>query len=232
MKIAVLSDIHANIYALEAVFEDIDRNGCEKILVLGDLVGYYYWPKKVVNKIRNDPRCIVIKGNHEELLERCLRDVEFSAKCHKKYGSGFIFCQQQLSEDETNWLRLLPSDTEVVINGINIGLYHGSDRSTNEYIYPDTNESRLAKISTKHDFMFFGHTHYPMTIQHGNCVIINPGSVGQPRDIGSLASYVILNTQNRAIINRRISFDIQPLQIKSQTNDPHYPYLHEIFLRK
>jgi len=232
MNVAIVSDIHANIYALESVFTDIEKNKCRKVLILGDLVGYYYWPKKVISKIRNDPRCIVIKGNHEELLERSLVDPEFEKKCHVKYGSGLRYCQKQLSGSDINWLKALPTSIQLEIDGVNIGMYHGSEKSTNEYVYPDTRDARLSEIITKQDFMFFGHTHYPMIIKRENFTIANPGSVGQPRDVGSLASYLILNTKNRELTNRRVPFDIKPLQVASRSNDPHYLYLHEILLRK
>jgi predicted phosphodiesterase len=90
MKIAILSDVHANMPALEAVIHDLERNECKYVFVLGDLIGYYYWPKEVVIYFMSHPNCNVIRGNHEDLLIRSLKDENFADKCYQKYGSGLM----------------------------------------------------------------------------------------------------------------------------------------------
>lgn len=231
MKIAILSDIHANHIALDAVYQDLELNGCEKILVLGDLVGYYYNPSYVINKIKNDSRCVVIRGNHEELLFKAIHDESFAVKCHQKYGSGINVAMQTLSEEQFAWLQKLPESITVEFDGVKLGLHHGSDKHINEYIYPDTSAKRLQGVATESDYLFFGHTHYPVIFPNAGCVIVNPGSVGQPRDIGSLASYAILNTDNASIVFRRVPFSNENLIAQSKKKDSHYPYLSEILER-
>jgi len=231
MKIAILADIHANSSALDAVYNDLELNNCSQILVLGDLIGYYYNPVYVVDKIQSDPRCIVIKGNHEELLFKAIHDESFADKCHKKYGSGINEAIKTLSKEQLNWLFKLPESMNVEFDGIKLGLYHGSDKHINEYIYPDVSNKRLKGIGKENDYLFFGHTHYPSLFPRSGCVIVNPGSVGQPRDIGSLASYAILNTDNSSIVYRRVPFPNEQLITESKLKDPHYPYLSEILQR-
>lgn len=231
MKLAVISDLHANAVALEAVYNDIELNECEKILVLGDLVGYYYDASYVVNKIRKDPRCIVIKGNHEEALFRAINETEFATYCFKKYGSGINIAMNTLSVEQLDWLKSLPESKSVEFNGVKIGLFHGSDKFINEYIYPDVSEKRLNKIDEQHDFLLFGHTHYPVIFPRKNHVVVNPGSVGQPRDIGSLASYAIINLENSSVVFKRVPFRSKELQNKAKATDSHYPYLNEILKR-
>lgn len=231
MKIAILADIHANNTALDVVYKDLELNNCEKILVLGDLVGYYYNPSYIIDKIRNDDRCIVIKGNHEELLLKAMHDESFADKCHQKYGSGINVAMQTLSDDQLDWIKNLPESTKVEFDGLKLGLYHGSDKYINEYIYPDTAAKRLQCVGTDSDYLFFGHTHYPAIFPRKDSVIVNPGSVGQPRDIGSLASYAILNTDNSSIVFRRVPFSNENLIAQSKIKDPHYPYLSEILER-
>lgn len=231
MKIAIFSDIHANCSALKAVYKDLELNNCQKIFVLGDLVGYYYNPSYVVNKIKNDPRCVVIKGNHEELLLKSINDKHFADKCFKKYGSGLNVAIKTLNQEQLNWIKELPQSISVEIDGLKLGLYHGSDQHINEYIYPDTATTRLKSIVSKNDFLFFGHTHYPTVFPINDSMIVNPGSIGQPRDVGSLASYVILNTDNSSIVNRRIPFYNEFLIQQAKNLDPHYPYLSEILER-
>ena len=231
MNIAILADIHANSLALDAVYKDLELNKCETILVLGDLVGYYYSPSYVVDKIKNDPRCVVIKGNHEELLLKAINDQNFADNCHKKYGSGLNIAMTTLSKEQLDWIKELPESKTVEIGGLKLGLHHGSEKHINEYIYPDVLEKRLSSVVTESDYLFFGHTHYPAVFPRNGCVIVNPGSVGQPRDIGSMASYVIINTENCSIVNKRVPFSNKLLIEQTKELDPHYPYLSEILER-
>lgn len=231
MNIAILSDIHANNFALEAVINDVEANQCEQIWVLGDLVGYYYWPKPVIDYFMNNEKCTVIKGNHEKLLERASSDPQFAEVCRKKYGSGINICIDTLSPEQRDWLKNLPESLELTIGDLKVGLYHGSERSVNEYIYPDCNPARLAKIPTSFDYIFFGHTHYPVVFCQNGTLIANPGSVGQPRDVGSLASYIILNTNNKSLSYKRVPFDSSEICQQAENIDSHYPYLYEILKR-
>ena len=231
MNIAILADIHANSHALDTVYKDLEQNECEAILVLGDLVGYYYSPSYVVDKIKNDSRCVVIKGNHEKLLLRAINDKKFADNCHKKYGSGLNIAMKTLSEDQLDWIKELPESKALEIGGLKLTLHHGSDKHIDEYIYPDVSEKRLSRVVTESDYVFFGHTHYPAVFPRDDCVIVNPGSVGQPRDLGSVASYVILNTENCSIVNKRLPFANRRLMETAKELDPHYPYLSEILER-
>lgn len=231
MKIAVMSDIHANIEAFDRVLGDIDSHGCTKILLLGDLVGYYYSSKEVVDKVRSDSRFVVIRGNHEDIFARTLIDVDFGQKMYLKYGSGYTSCRDTLSQDDIEWLNLLPVDKTLNIDGLKIGMFHGSDKSVGEYIYPDVSAERLDCLVEGFDFIFLGHTHYPVVFARGETTIVNPGSVGQPRDVGSLASYAILNTENKSIAFKRVPFSSSNLLHQCKKNDPQLPYLREIFFR-
>jgi len=231
MKVAVLSDIHANKEALKAVINDLEKNKCEQILVLGDLVGYYYWPKEVIEYFMRSNKSTVIRGNHEDLFSRCIDNPVFAESCYQKYGSGLNICLQQLSTEHVNWLSLLPESKVVNIDGLTIGLYHGSEKTIDEYLYPDVSRERIEAMDLTLDFAFFGHTHYPVVFTKGNAIVANPGSVGQPRDVGSLASYIILNTKNKALSFKRIPFDSHVICEKAQEIDPSTPYLHEIMKR-
>ena len=73
MKIAFISDIHSNIFALNSVYEDLNTEKVERIFIAGDLIGYYYWPKDVIDLIRSDDRFLCIAGNHEKIYEKLER---------------------------------------------------------------------------------------------------------------------------------------------------------------
>ena len=121
MKIAILADIHGNSFALDEVFNDIEINDCEQILVLGDLVGYYYNPSCVVDRIKNDSRCITIKGNHEDLLLKAIDDSSFAHKCYLKHGSGLNIAIETLSIDQLDWIKALPESKRIELDGIKLG---------------------------------------------------------------------------------------------------------------
>ncbi|WP_305463974.1 metallophosphoesterase family protein [Photobacterium leiognathi] len=155
MKIAVISDIHSNKPALDAVILDIKKNNCTHIFVLGDLIGYYHWPKAVVEELMTLDNCTVIRGNHEDLLIKARTSKEFNTELYKKYGSGLNVCIESLSFEQMTWLDSLPISVELCIDNLKIGLFHGSERETDEYIYPDAPNSRIKEIpDNRFDFIF------------------------------------------------------------------------------
>jgi len=237
VKIAVLADIHANIFALEGVIEDLLRNNCKAVYVLGDMIGYYYWPERVLQTLQdlaqNTPveHCHFIKGNHEVLLDKAQQDDNVRQTYLKKYGHGLEHCFSKLSNTQRDWLTKLPTSNFLTIDNLKIALFHGSDQNVEEYIYPDCTPDRIEHIGNGQDFVFLGHTHYPVVFQNNGCLIANPGSVGQPRDIGGLASYMILNTQTKSLAHRRVPFSTTSVIKSAKQYDPNLPYLRDIMTR-
>ena len=231
MHIALLSDIHANIYALDAVYDDFKNKNVENILIAGDIIGYYYWPKKVVHKLMNDDRVSCISGNHENILSKTLSSRESSKKYKKKYGSGYEVCSNQLSSTELEWLLGLPDKLDIKIKDITFTIAHGSLEDQERYIYPDISSDILNKNHNASNFTVLGHTHYPFIKHDGTSIIINPGSVGQPRDISRLASYALINTENNAVTFRRVRFKIDEILNAAQKYDPEVSYLQTVLKR-
>jgi len=231
LKIAIISDIHANIYAFLKIYEDINKEGITKILVAGDIVGYYYWPAEVIKILMEDERFICIKGNHEHILEGFVDGVESSDAYRKKYGFGYDICIKELSIGQIGWLKALPNTLNLKFEAVTFKLSHEGSEDSNEYIYPNSPSSTLQKALTDVDFTIIGHTHYPFIYGLNNKFLINPGSVGQPRDMGGLASYAIINTLNKAIIFKRIPFDVEPVIQKSIALNSDIEYLWKIMTR-
>ena len=98
MKVAVISDIHANHLAFEAVLKQFNKDNVESILVAGDLIGYYYWPHKIIDIIMEDDRFFCIRGNHERMLKEAIEDEIMLLKYRKKYGSCFDVCIEFLND--------------------------------------------------------------------------------------------------------------------------------------
>ena len=215
MKIAIISDIHSNIKALEAVLKDIKDRKCDAILCLGDFVGYYYWPEEVVNSLMNIENVYSIKGNHEEMLFASLKDLKVRENINNKYGLGIDYSCEKLSDTSLSFLENLESSMDLILDGISIGMFHGSPTSIDKYIYPDANQETFFDITNnKFNVVLFGHTHHQFVSYFNNTLIINPGSVGQSRDIRGLAAYSIYSTDSGVVLPLRIKYDTSSLVSK------------------
>ena len=232
MKAAIISDIHANHFALEAVISELDKDNIEFILVAGDLIGYYYWPNKVIELLMSDNRVHCIRGNHERMFKEALKDKAALLKYRKKYGSGFDICIELLNDNQLNWLLSLPKTLSLNIGSSDFYISHGGLSSDNEYIYPDTSSQKLISSYSKKKFTIFGNTHYPFIHHHNGRYLINPGSIGQPRDINSMASYVILDLDNDVIQFKRKKFETNKIIEKAKKIDPDVVYLQNVLRRK
>lgn len=212
MKIAIISDIHGNIAALKSVLRDIEKRNCEFVICLGDYVGYFYSAKEVVKTIMNLPNLYSIKGNHEDLLFDAIENNKLTKDLEKKYGSGHSVAISELAEEELEWLQSMSSEKVVNINGKSIGLFHGSPFSICEYVYPDSDRALFQKIEELSlDVILMGHTHHQFVKYGGSTLIINPGSVGQARDVRGLASYAILDSNNLTVRPIRVDYQKEKL---------------------
>lgn len=232
MKIGILSDIHANLYALEVVVELLEKENISKLLILGDIIGYYYNPKEVLDLLKKFDICCV-KGNHEQMLEDVIKDSCKREFIKQKYGNGIEIALQTLEQKDIDYLKSLPHNQIIEINSIKIWLCHGSPWDMNYYIYPDAKSSEIDKFDDyKSDYIFFGHTHYATIFEKSNKKIINPGSVGQSRQQGGFAYFGILDTVSNDYIQQKLPYNIDELLFKTRNINPNLPYLSEILSRK
>jgi len=149
----------------------------------------------------------------------------------KKYGSSYALTRDKLTSNQVKWLRNLPSKLEVNVNGITITLAHGSIYSEDEYVYPDQPSSDLIKHLSSSQITVLGHTHHPFIWQNNNRLLINPGSVGQPRDQGGMASFCYVNLSSMAVMPRKLNFPLEQLRNDINRYDPTKKYLIDIFKR-
>jgi len=208
MKIALFSDIHANLPALEACLASIDGQQPDAIYCLGDLVGYNIWPNEVINLIRK--RGIpCIAGNYDFGIGRTSDECGCAYKTDEEKAMGKIsisYTNSVVHDAERQYLRTLPAHIklEFQLNGdhLNLLLVHGSPRRINEYLFEDRGEKSLLRIMKEADadIMCFGHTHKPYhrIIQEQDDSIryrhaINIGSVGKPKDNDPRGCYVLLH---------------------------------------
>lgn len=208
MTIALFSDIHANLPALEAFFKDLDSRKPDAVYCLGDLVGYNIWPNEVIAEIRkrNIP---TIAGNYDFGIGRSSDDCGCAYKTDQEKANGAVsisFTNEIVKEEERHYLHTLPAHIKVEFqlneDKLNLLLVHGSPRRINEYLFEDREEKSLYRIMEQADadIMCFGHTHKPYHrtlnsmeenknhFRHA----INIGSVGKPKDGNPQGGYVIL----------------------------------------
>lgn len=194
MKILVLADIHGNRAALEAILE---KEEYDTVLCLGDLVDYGPEPRGVIKIIRQISS-FTIMGNHDLSLaynKGCVGCTEFFEKITLAFRNNIYYT---FTEEELNYLKKLPDIILVELDGINILMVHGTIKKPyNGYITPSTPPSIIEeemdyKGNKKIDLILFGHSHISMDYQLHNYRIINPGSVGLPRDGDPRASYVVI----------------------------------------
>jgi len=225
MKIALFSDIHANLPALEAFFKDAEAKKPDAIYCLGDLVGYNVWPNEVINEIRK--RGIpTIAGNYDFGIGRTSDDCGCAYKTDEEKANGAVsisYTNRIVKDDERAYLRTLPAHLKVEFqlnnDKLNLLLVHGSPRKINEYLFEDRDEKSLLRImhDADADIMCFGHTHKPYhRILNDNAVgadhfrhAINIGSVGKPKDGDPRGGYVLLHINDHSNIADKDSIQVE-----------------------
>lgn len=200
MKIAVISDIHANYQALEAVMKDIKKENCDKIFCLGDLAMAGPQPHMVIDFVRKQPDWIVIQGNTDKLIaeytEQTYEDVK---KMYPMMANALADDVKILEEDKKQYLGSLPPQYETEIDGVKILLVHGSPRKNNENIFPNMPINEIEEMikGIDADLIFCGHTHQPCGYQTSTKqTVVNAGSVGRPMTEVPDACYVIADFNN------------------------------------
>jgi len=214
MKIALFSDIHANLPALEAFFAHLETTKPDAVYCLGDLVGYNTWPNEVIQAIRK--RGIpTIAGNYDFGVGRSSDDCGCAYKTEEDRAMGaqsIAFTNQIINEDERQYLRTLPAHLQLEYQLNNDSLFlllvHGSPRKINEYLFEDREEKSMIRIleGAHADILFFGHTHkpyhrvfeYEIANQKAFRHAINIGSVGKPKDGDARGCYVMLTLEENS----------------------------------
>jgi putative phosphoesterase len=228
MKIAILSDIHGNIDALNEIIKSSKFKACDLRVNAGDMVGYYFEPKKVLQVIQ-DADFKTVKGNHELMLEKARSDFDYRLSLASSYGVGHLIALEQMCEADFNHLNSLPQNLTVEIPEGKLFICHGTPQSADEYIYPDTllspNQFELGKDI---HWLVCGNTHWQMARKDEDLLIINPGSVGQARDKSGLAQWAILDSVKNQIEFLQTKYDVSSLISTTKKLNPNLPKLWEV----
>jgi len=228
MRYLVLSDIHANLEALEAVLEAARDIPYERLLVLGDLVGYGASPNEVVDRVRELAPHATIRGNHDKVGAGLEPSDAFNAVAR----TAIRWTYEALSDDNRDWLAELPAGPLVVDDLLEI--CHGTPQDEDMYVFDDGDVLRSMQAATRR-LCLFGHTHVQVgyrlanqsltletadprrplhiPISHGH-YLINPGSVGQPRDGDPRAAYGVYDAQAQAVEIYRAQYPVELAQAR------------------
>ena len=206
MRMVVLSDIHANMAALDGVLTDLPSY--DELYCLGDIVGYGPDPNEVVEALRNLQPTIVLAGNHDHAVVtgNTAGFVDYAVK-------AIQWTHSQLSKNNLDYLQALKTSARRNLEGVEMAMFHGSPRDPlKEYVFPGTPPSLLKRLLelSRAELLLQGHTHVPMSFRDGDALLLNPGSVGQPRDGDPRASYMVLEMETRKMAHkiRRVQYEI------------------------
>lgn len=208
MRIAVISDIHSNLYALEAVLKDIETRGVSNVYCSGDLVGYGPRPNEVIELIKGN-NIPTVMGNYDDAIGnmRFICGCDYKDEKALRLGeSSIAWTKEKTSDENKGWLRELPGEIRLLVNGLKILLVHGSPRAFNEYLYENTAEDYLNELLTENDadVLVCGHTHLPYIKRILNGYVVNAGSAGKPKHGNPNATYVILEAAGAGILKEEI----------------------------
>lgn len=196
MRIGVLSDVHANLPALEAVLEDLPP--VDGLINAGDVVGYNPWPRECLEAIRERDVASVM-GNHDRAVAS---DSNF--RFNSMAAAGVSHARDELGDDQLAWLADLPDERTCFEARVRI--VHGHPDDPDRYTYPeDFSPSLLEDV----DVLVLGHTHVQHAERYPDGIVLNPGSVGQPRDRDPRAAYAILDLGEMNVECRRVEYDVE-----------------------
>jgi predicted phosphodiesterase len=226
----VISDIHSNLEALDAVLTASSKQKCDEVLVLGDLVGYGADPNAVVTRIRELKPAAVVRGNHDKVAAGLETAEDFNPMAR----SAVDWTRRALSPETLEYLRALPTGPQLVNDELEV--CHGSPLDEDLYVVADLDAIRSIDVARR-SLCLFGHTHVAMSakldagrrfeirapqghpefetdLEPSTKYLINPGSVGQPRDGDSRAAYAIADTGTKVVTLYRVAYPIERAQRK------------------
>jgi len=215
-RIAIFSDIHANLPALRAVLADMDQRGLDQRYCLGDLVGYGTFPNEVIEIIR-EQKIPTIMGNYDQGVGNSSDECGCAYRTAEEEALGkrsIAWSNVHTTDENKAFLRSLLPQITFQLGDLRVVLAHGSPRRINEYLYIDRPDAGLERIldGVNADVLVVGHTHKPYhRVLPSGRHVINDGSVGKPKDGDPRACYIILEAEGRDLNVEfvRVSYDVE-----------------------
>lgn len=236
MRLLVLTDIHANLTALEASLSAAEGNW-ERLVCLGDVVGYGPDPDEVTTRIR-ELGAVTIRGNHDKAVAELMPTDDFNPVAK----AAVMWTRSQLSNDNLAWLAALPQGP---LEAEGVVLVHGAFQDEDEYVFTPS-QALEGLLDSATQVTFFGHTHHQggfayqdselevlslhprineqrcaLRLEVSKRYLLNPGSIGQPRDTDPRAGFAIADLENQVVEFWRVPYDISSVQ--QRMRDAHLP---------
>ena len=227
MRYLILSDMHANWHAFEAVLRRARRKRFDAVLVLGDLVGYGAAPNQVVEAVRRlGPRLFTVRGNHDKVVS----GIDTGANFNQTALAAAQWTATRLTPANLRYVRELPQGPVQIEPGL--AICHGSPLDEDTYVFSDVDAWEIFS-NFPMPVTFFGHTHIPslfslegrmlgvralrgrtgtVHLQPNGRYLVNPGSIGQPRDRDPRASYMTYDSERRIVRWHRVEYPIEEAQ--------------------
>jgi predicted phosphodiesterase len=226
MRYLILSDIHANREAFSAVLSFVRRKRWDKAIFLGDLVGYGANPNQTVDLLRELRPLVAIRGNHDKVCS----GIENGELFNRVALQAAMWTRQKLTASNLKWLHQLPEGPAVVDGAFAIS--HGTPIDEDAYIFGEIEALNVFRQTT-FPVCFFGHSHFPVVfglspdaiqtvltmgpsfrfkLKPGVRYLINPGSIGQPRDRDPKAAYMTFDSERRIVRWYRVDYPIERAQ--------------------
>jgi putative phosphoesterase len=203
VRLGLIADIHGNKPALEAVLASAPQVDCW--VCMGDVLGYYPDVNEVC-EILIDIDATLVRGNHDAYVLG-----QLPADVGKMELYRTTWTREHLTQQHYQWLSTLPVEMNLRFGRKQLKVRHASPWDEETYLYPDS--PVLSQILLERDaYLLCGHTHHPFVTAAGEGYIVNPGSVGQPRDYNPRASYAILSLEDGAVEHRRAAYDVASYQ--------------------
>ncbi len=225
MRYFIFSDVHANLEAFHAVLSAVAQESIDRTIFLGDIVGYGSRPNEVIDLLKEVNPDIMLRGNHDKIVA----GIEDGSDFNPEARISAMWARRQIRLDNKKYLRRMPKGP--IALGERIEASHGSPDDEDFYILSDWDAHGVLHRSQSW-IVLFGHTHIPTIysmeprivntypadddfcylLSRQKCYLINPGSVGQPRDLNPKASFALLDTEAHTIQIKRVDYDIRVAQ--------------------
>ncbi|WP_128476967.1 metallophosphoesterase family protein [Halorussus pelagicus] len=199
MQIGVLSDVHSNRVAFETVLDDMPE--VDALVCAGDVVGYNPWPAECAEIVRERDISIIM-GNHDRAVAS---DTAFPFNGMAQ--AGVEHARERLTDEQTEWLGDLPNERRLFDGRVKV--VHGHPDDPDRYTMPS---DFAADLLGDEDALIMGHTHVQHHQKYGEGVVMNPGSVGQPRDGDPRAAYAVLDLDDLSVTEHRVEYDVAAVQ--------------------
>jgi putative phosphoesterase len=214
MRVGVIADVHANLVALEAVLADMPA--VDRVVCLGDVVGYNPWPGECVDRVR-EVAAVTVEGNHDRTVGTPER-----YRANEMARAGLELARERLDDDQRAWLDGLPERATVGDGRVLAVHSHPAPAHRDRYVYP-AQFAEAASHAGDVAALLLGHTHVQHAAAHDDVLVCNPGSVGQPRDGDPRAAYAVLDVNDAgagetvdgetaddvAVDLRRVEYDVE-----------------------